>query len=442
MRARWSSAGTARAPQRARLVPPPYTHRLSTTLWRASPARAGTSPQRPAVSAQVGEGSPPRARERASERERERAGERASERASEAMSVTEADVLAAANKYDVADVLVLPLARRQLGGSGMGLRAALLRCERLEELDLTGNALESLEWLGGLPAAATLRKLTLTQNGLASLKGAGALNSLEHLMVQANCLRGVDDLALDELASLPSLHSLYLANVDGSQPNPACSDPGYRAAVLGALPKLRILDGERLDGPGSAALREACGSHAGMGLDELDAAASGAEEDFVAAHARAEAELADAADLDAMLRGGACRTRLRGTCAHARASDKRTPAHTSHRCARRSAAGPRRWRRARWRGRAPRRAPCRELGARVACEGGRARGRAPQRRRRRPRGRCRARAAGRPRRSARVSSRAPTYTALADRPTHHVIFVHNLLGHRGALVAVCVCARG
>eukprot|EP00793_Prasinoderma_coloniale_P005389 PRCOL_00004797-RA len=220
------------------------------------------------------------------------------------MSVTEADVLAAANKYDVADVLVLPLARRQLGGSGMALRAALLRCERLEELDLTGNALESLEWLGGLPAAATLRKLTLTQNGLASLKGAGALNSLEHLMVQANCLRGVDDLALDELASLPSLHSLYLANVDGSQPNPACSDPGYRAAVLGALPKLRILDGERLDGPGSAAFREACGSHAGMGLDELDAAASGAEEDFVAAHARAEAELADAADLDAMLRGG------------------------------------------------------------------------------------------------------------------------------------------
>ena len=58
------------------------------------------------------------------------------------------------------------------------------------------------------PAASG--RLTLTANSLGSLKGARQLTSLEHLLVQQNAITGVADLALEELAELPKLQSLYL----------------------------------------------------------------------------------------------------------------------------------------------------------------------------------------------------------------------------------------
>ena len=53
---------------------------------------------------------------------------------------------------------------------------------------------------------------------------------------------------LKHLQCLPNLKTLYLKNVDGSQPNPVCAVKGYREKVLALLPELRNLDGERLRG--------------------------------------------------------------------------------------------------------------------------------------------------------------------------------------------------
>ena len=53
-------------------------------------------------------------------------------------------------------------------------------------------------------------RLTVTANSLVSLAGVRQLTSLEHLLVQQNAITSVADLALEELAELPKLQSLYL----------------------------------------------------------------------------------------------------------------------------------------------------------------------------------------------------------------------------------------
>lgn len=77
--------------------------------------------------------------------------------------------------------------------------------------------------------------------------------------------------------------------MDGSQRNAVCSVSGYRSAVLRALPKLRILDGERLNGAGAATMREA--SHCEGGIEGLEADAESAELALEEATAAAEAAL-------------------------------------------------------------------------------------------------------------------------------------------------------
>jgi len=115
----------------------------------------------------------------------------------------------------------------------------------LVELDVSGNELRNLM---GIEALVRLKKLVVSRNKIVRLGDLSALVSLEHLLCQGNLLENLDEVA--GLASLPRFKSLYLRNNDLSQPNPMCSHPAYRNAILRMLPNLRNLDGERLRNSG------------------------------------------------------------------------------------------------------------------------------------------------------------------------------------------------
>jgi hypothetical protein len=67
-------------------------------------------------------------------------------------------------------------------------------------------------------------------------------SSLVTLTAPSNSLTSMVDLALPGLTGLTSL---TLQQLHGSDANGVCGVRGYREAVLGALPMLRWLDGER-----------------------------------------------------------------------------------------------------------------------------------------------------------------------------------------------------
>ncbi len=77
------------------------------------------------------------------------------------------------------------------------------------------------------------------------MEGLAALTRLESLCLTDNRIASLGALALPHLAQLTALRSLYLQNLDRSAPNAVCRAPGYKAAVLAALPQLTNLDGER-----------------------------------------------------------------------------------------------------------------------------------------------------------------------------------------------------
>lgn len=70
------------------------------------------------------------------------------------------------------------------------------------------------------------------------------LFSLESIMLQGNLIASLDDVGY--LSRLPSLKTLYLRNLQGSESNPVCDNLRYRSAVLKLLSGLVNLDGERV----------------------------------------------------------------------------------------------------------------------------------------------------------------------------------------------------
>jgi hypothetical protein len=58
----------------------------------------------------------------------------------------------------------------------------------------------------------------ITANKIRRLEGLHGLDALEHLLLQANLVSSVEE--LKHLQCLPNLRTLYMKNVDGSQPNP------------------------------------------------------------------------------------------------------------------------------------------------------------------------------------------------------------------------------
>jgi Leucine-rich repeat (LRR) protein len=93
----------------------------------------------------------------------------------------------------------------------------------------------SLPSLSHIPKLPKLQDLHIPHNSLSSLEEAPTLfPSLELLNVKGNKLESTQS-----LECLVRLRDLVEMRVDG---NPLCS-PNYRTEVLGALPKLEVLDG-------------------------------------------------------------------------------------------------------------------------------------------------------------------------------------------------------
>ena len=144
----------------------------------------------------------------------------------------------AANEFDVEAIVKLCVTKR-----GLVRITAVDKAVNLVELNLSANLIDKVD---GLKTLKRLRKLHLTANKIRRVENLDGLESLEHLYLQANHISRVEELA--HLQRLPNLRTLYLKNVDGSQPNPVCTSKGYREKVLAILPDLRNLDGERLRG--------------------------------------------------------------------------------------------------------------------------------------------------------------------------------------------------
>lgn len=64
------------------------------------------------------------------------------------------------------------------------------------------------------------------------------------LSLKANQIESISE--IDALAPLPSLTTLHLQNMDGSEGNPICKHPSYSTVIMRVLERLQILDGGHL----------------------------------------------------------------------------------------------------------------------------------------------------------------------------------------------------
>lgn len=138
---------------------------------------------------------------------------------------------------------ILLLQLRDLGLAELG---CLGECLGLEWLDLSGNALTQL---GPLASLRQLAVLNVANNLLTSLEPLAACESLRRLNVAGNLLATSGQLQC--LAGLPSLQDLRLRDPLARLTNPLCASPAYGAAVRELLPRLRVIDGQRVTGRGS-----------------------------------------------------------------------------------------------------------------------------------------------------------------------------------------------
>ncbi|XP_054995007.1 leucine-rich repeat-containing protein 61 [Sorex araneus] len=134
----------------------------------------------------------------------------------------------------------------QLRGLGLAELGCLGECLGLEWLDLSGNALTQL---GPLAALRQLAVLNVANNLLTALEPLAACESLRRLNVAGNLLAAPGQLQC--LAGLPGLQDLRLRDPLARLSNPLCASPAYGAAVRELLPRLRVLDGQRVTGRGS-----------------------------------------------------------------------------------------------------------------------------------------------------------------------------------------------
>ena len=91
-----------------------------------------------------------------------------------------------------------------------------------------------------------LKQLNLSHNNIDSLASfTGALPSLTSLRLEGNRIASVDGLQRIA-AGCPKLRALYLQTLSHDDANPVCRTQRYRSDVLSALPRLLVLDGERM----------------------------------------------------------------------------------------------------------------------------------------------------------------------------------------------------
>lgn len=152
-------------------------------------------------------------------------------------SVTEDLLKCVSYRFDVELVF-----RFNYSGKGLARITGLSNCVNLTDLNLSNNNITRVE---GLEGCVSLRRLQLSSNQIAIVENLAGLTKLTSLLLLDNQICTLDALGLPLLSTLPALRCLCLRALDRSAPNPVCSSPGYRAAILKALPQLKNLDGER-----------------------------------------------------------------------------------------------------------------------------------------------------------------------------------------------------
>uniref|UniRef100_A0A7S3VTR7 Uncharacterized protein n=1 Tax=Dunaliella tertiolecta TaxID=3047 RepID=A0A7S3VTR7_DUNTE len=146
-------------------------------------------------------------------------------------------VKAESHKFDCSVIYTL-----RLVGKNLSTISGLQNCSNLTDLNLSGNSITKIE---GLESLGQLRRLDLSSNQISEVGGIWHCSQLETLQLQDNKLADLRAIHLKELNELPALKALYLQNLDRTRQNGCCGQPGYKAAILQALPSLQNLDGER-----------------------------------------------------------------------------------------------------------------------------------------------------------------------------------------------------
>lgn len=122
-------------------------------------------------------------------------------------------------------------------------------CVRLRSLDLSFNALTSIEPLPTLP---DLRQLKLYGNQIGSVRGLAGCPALETLSIHANRLQPGNGDSSSPGESLASLQQLATLRIDS---NPRLGDGGVHALQLAALPRLTELNASGVGLTSTEALR-------------------------------------------------------------------------------------------------------------------------------------------------------------------------------------------
>ncbi|XP_049625381.1 leucine-rich repeat-containing protein 61 [Suncus etruscus] len=169
----------------------------------------------------------------------EPAGEKAGE--DDRVRVTPQMLKAHSGEFALDSILLL-----RLRGLGLVDLGCLGECLGLEWLDLSGNVLTQL---GPLACLHQLAVLNLADNRLSGLEPLAACESLQRLNVAGNLLATPGQLQC--LAGLPDLQDLRLRDPLARLSNPLCATPTYGTAVLKLLPRLKVIDGQRVNGRGS-----------------------------------------------------------------------------------------------------------------------------------------------------------------------------------------------
>ncbi|NXN78222.1 LRCC1 protein, partial [Bombycilla garrulus] len=150
--------------------------------------------------------------------------------------------------------------------------------QNLQHLDLSSNQIRRIEGLGSL---AKLRTLSLSCNLLTKVEGLeklfnltmlnlsynrihdlsgfqslhGTRHKISHVDLHSNCVSNINHL-LQCTKGLHCLTNLMLER--NGKANPVCHTPGYREAVLQALPQLTALDGRNISGESVDLAEENC----------------------------------------------------------------------------------------------------------------------------------------------------------------------------------------
>ncbi|KAI5100503.1 leucine-rich repeat-containing protein 61, partial [Silurus meridionalis] len=157
-------------------------------------------------------------------------------------------------EFDLESILFLKL--RSLGIYDLG---CIGECINLERLDLSGNNITNLAPLASL---RLLLVLNLSANRISNIvnivsiimfchirEPLSSCESLQNLNMAGNLISSID--SLHALKTLRKLESIRLKDNTYNYTNPVCKNPTYRNTILEIFPSIKVFDGERVVGRGS-----------------------------------------------------------------------------------------------------------------------------------------------------------------------------------------------